>query len=224
MHKPLGIFAFTNLVREESEWQSVSESPSTGAYVGFLFACYSNPVKAAQSVAAGRSVCCSRAVRSPHRLHLVEQHVVGSVLQRQQLGNAAASSEREGGVKTRSCSALAVVDVTPTISPGVVFGAPGPAGDGRLVTVSPARFADIAVDPAAGPDRGACQDGIWRSAAGHRAAFSRSISRKIAWPAWSGDVTRKAFKSSGSSSRVTRKAPRPCRCLIRRILAAAKVC
>jgi hypothetical protein len=44
MHKPLGIFAFTNLVREESEWQSVSESPSTGAYVGFLFACYSTPL------------------------------------------------------------------------------------------------------------------------------------------------------------------------------------
>ena len=43
MHTPLGIFAFTNLVREESEWQSVSESPSTGAYVGFLFACYSTP-------------------------------------------------------------------------------------------------------------------------------------------------------------------------------------
>ena len=33
------------------------------------------------------------------RLHLVEEHVVGSVLQRQQLGNAAASSERESGVK-----------------------------------------------------------------------------------------------------------------------------
>jgi hypothetical protein len=45
MHKPLGIFAFTNLVREESEWQSVSESPSTGAYVGFLFACYSTPTR-----------------------------------------------------------------------------------------------------------------------------------------------------------------------------------
>src|SRR3954447_22096369 len=43
MHKSLGIFAFTNLVREESEWQSVSESPSTGAYVDFLFACYSTP-------------------------------------------------------------------------------------------------------------------------------------------------------------------------------------
>jgi hypothetical protein len=43
MHKPLGIFAFTNLVREESEWQSVSKSPSTGAYVGFLFSCYSTP-------------------------------------------------------------------------------------------------------------------------------------------------------------------------------------
>jgi hypothetical protein len=55
MHKPLGIFAFTNLAREESEWQSVSESPSTGAYVGFLFACYSTPyVIHAASVAVSR--------------------------------------------------------------------------------------------------------------------------------------------------------------------------
>ena len=66
--------------------------------------------------------------------------------------------------------------------------------------------------------------GASRRAAGHRDAFSRSISRKIAWPAWSGDATRKAAKSSGSSSRVTRKAPRLCRCRMRRILAAAKVC
>jgi hypothetical protein len=48
MHKSLGIFAFTNLVHEESEWQSVSESLSTGAYVGFLFACYSTPYGALQ--------------------------------------------------------------------------------------------------------------------------------------------------------------------------------
>jgi hypothetical protein len=34
------------------------------------------------------------------RLHLVEPHIVESVLQRQKLGNAAASSERESGAKT----------------------------------------------------------------------------------------------------------------------------
>ena len=96
--------------------------------------------------------------------------------------------------------------------PGVVLGAPGAAGDGRLVAVSPAGFADIAVDPAAGPGRSDRRGGMSRRLAAwrprHRAAFSRSISRKIAWPAWSGDATRKAAKSSGSSSRVTRKAPR----------------
>jgi hypothetical protein len=43
MRKPLGIVAFTNLFCEESEWQSVSESLSAGAYVGFLFPCYFNP-------------------------------------------------------------------------------------------------------------------------------------------------------------------------------------
>jgi hypothetical protein len=43
MRKPLGIIAFTNLFCEESEWQSVSESLSAGAYVGFLFPCYSTP-------------------------------------------------------------------------------------------------------------------------------------------------------------------------------------
>src|SRR4051794_27930511 len=43
MRKPLGIFAFTNLFFEECEWQSVSESLSAGAYVGFLFPCYSTP-------------------------------------------------------------------------------------------------------------------------------------------------------------------------------------
>src|SRR4051812_28956464 len=44
MRKPLGIFAFTNLFYEESEWQLVSESLSAEAYVGFLFPCYSTPV------------------------------------------------------------------------------------------------------------------------------------------------------------------------------------
>jgi hypothetical protein len=43
MRKPLGVFAFTNLFCEEGEWQSVSESQSAGAYVGFLFPCYSTP-------------------------------------------------------------------------------------------------------------------------------------------------------------------------------------
>jgi hypothetical protein len=43
MRKPLGVFAFINLFCEESEWQSVSESQSAGAYVGFLFPCYSTP-------------------------------------------------------------------------------------------------------------------------------------------------------------------------------------
>src|SRR4051812_27721845 len=43
MRKPLGIFAFTNLFYEESEWQLVSESLSAEAYVGFLFPCYSTP-------------------------------------------------------------------------------------------------------------------------------------------------------------------------------------
>jgi hypothetical protein len=87
-------------------------------------------------------------------------------------------------------------------------------------------FADVAVDPSASPDwstRWGALHGCLRSAAGHRAAFSRSISRKIAWPARLGEDTAKAAKSSGSSSRVTRKAPRPCRRLMRRILAAAKV-
>jgi len=41
VRKPPGIFAFTNLFRQESEWQLVSESPSAGTYVGFLFPCYS---------------------------------------------------------------------------------------------------------------------------------------------------------------------------------------
>jgi hypothetical protein len=44
MCKPLGISAFTNLFCEECEWQSVSESLSAGAYVGFLFPCYSTPI------------------------------------------------------------------------------------------------------------------------------------------------------------------------------------
>src|SRR4051812_48631060 len=44
MRKPLGIFAFTNLFYEESEWQLVSESLSAEAYVGFLFPCYSTPI------------------------------------------------------------------------------------------------------------------------------------------------------------------------------------
>jgi hypothetical protein len=44
MRAPLGIFAFTNLFREESGWQSASESMSAGAYVGFLFPCYSSPM------------------------------------------------------------------------------------------------------------------------------------------------------------------------------------
>ena len=67
MHKPLGIFAFTNLVREESEWQSVSESPSTSAYVGFLFACYSTPIKAKLYAKAGKPVTRPAFCNIPYR-------------------------------------------------------------------------------------------------------------------------------------------------------------
>jgi hypothetical protein len=44
MRKPPGISAFTNLFCEECEWQSVLESLSAGAYVGFLFPCYFDPI------------------------------------------------------------------------------------------------------------------------------------------------------------------------------------
>src|SRR4051794_21045764 len=88
---------------------------------------------------------------------------------------------------TRSCSALAVVGATPTVRPRVVLGAPGAAGDGRPIIVAPAGFADVAVDPSAGSGRSACRSGR-QGAAGYRDAFNRSISRKIAWPAWSGDA------------------------------------
>src|SRR3954462_1312199 len=49
-----GLSGCTNLVHEESEWQSGSESPSTGAYVGFLFACYSTPDKPSEVTAGQR--------------------------------------------------------------------------------------------------------------------------------------------------------------------------
>ena len=79
-----------------------------------------------------------------------------------------------------------------------MFGTPGATGQCLLVTVLPIRFADIAVDPATGPERGAGWAG-WESLVGHCAAFSWSIKRKIAWPAWFGLATRKAVKSSVSS-------------------------
>jgi hypothetical protein len=57
MRKPLGVFAFTNLFCEESEWQSVSESQSAGAYVGFLFPCYSTPVSGTDKADAQGAKC-----------------------------------------------------------------------------------------------------------------------------------------------------------------------
>jgi hypothetical protein len=148
-------------------------------------------------------------------------------------GSFRSSRQRRGATRTtslvvRSCSALAVVGAIPMVGPRVVFGAPGSAGDGRLVAVSPAGFADIAVDPSAGSGRSDRRCGVSRRLTAwcprHGTVFSRSISRKIAWPAWLGDATRNAAKSSGSSSRVTRKAPRRDRCLMRLMRAAAKVC
>jgi hypothetical protein len=53
--------------------------------------------KVAQSVATGKSVCCSRAASSvsmwrcpfADHLHLVKERIVGSILQSQQLGDNA---------------------------------------------------------------------------------------------------------------------------------------
>ena len=47
------------------------------------------------------------------------------------------------------CSVFEVDHATATIGPRVVLGAPGSAGDGRSVAVSPAGVADVAVDPSA---------------------------------------------------------------------------
>jgi hypothetical protein len=82
------------------------------------------------------------------------------------------------------CSVLDVDHATPTVGPGVMLEAPTPAGDGRHAAVPPAGVADVAIDPSACLGRGDRRFRVSRrftpGRSRHCAAFSRSISRKIA--------------------------------------------
>src|SRR3954447_8079238 len=102
MHKSLGIFAFTNLVHEESEWQSVSESPSTGAYVGFLFACYSTPyISKSQGIVVTRSALGGITATAPRLSNSVRNPSLSKVLPASRA--AKSRSVRSGATPTLSC-------------------------------------------------------------------------------------------------------------------------